>query len=53
MTPSFATLQDIQTATNDVLNGFREMAARAEPDIQPPMMRLIGMHERHSRERAA
>lgn len=43
-------LHDVHTATNDVLKGYREMAERAEPDIQPVIRRLIDMHERHAAE---
>ncbi len=46
-------LHDIHTATNDVLKGYREMAARAEPDIQPVIRRLTELHERHAAEQAA
>ena len=45
-------LHDIHTATNDVLKGYREMSARAEPEIQPVILRLIAMHERHAAEQA-
>lgn len=41
-------LHDIHTATNDVLEGYREMAARAQPDIQPVIHRLIDMHQQHA-----
>lgn len=46
-------LHDIHTATNDVLKGYREMSARAEPDIQSVIRRLTDMHERHAAEQAA
>lgn len=46
-------LHDIRTATNDVLKGYREMSARAEPDIQATIGRLIGLHERHAAEQTA
>lgn len=46
-------LHDIHTATNDVLKGYREMSARAKPDIQTVMSRLTDMHERHAAEQAA
>lgn len=46
-------LHDVHTATNDVLKGYREMASRAEPDIQPIIGRLIDMHEQHAGEQAA
>jgi Domain of unknown function (DUF2383) len=46
-------LHDVHTATNDVLKGYREMSARAEPDIQPVIRRLIDMHERHAAEQEA
>lgn len=43
-------LHDIHTATNDVLKGYREMAARAEPEIQTVIHRLTDLHERHAAE---
>jgi Domain of unknown function (DUF2383) len=46
-------LHDIHTATNDVLKGYREMSARAEPEIQMVIRRLSHMHERHAAEQAA
>ena len=46
-------LHDVHTATNDVLKGYREMAARAEPDIQAIIQRLIDMHQRHASEQEA
>lgn len=46
-------LHDIHTATNDVLKGYREMASRAQPDIQPVVSRLIDLHQRHADEQAA
>lgn len=46
-------LHDIHTATNDVLKGYREMSARAEPDIQPVVQRLVDVHERHAAEQQA
>lgn len=46
-------LHEIHTATNDVLKGFREMSARAEPDIQMVLRRLTEMHDRHAAEQAA
>jgi len=52
-TQAIDTLHDIHTATNDVLKGYREMAARAEPDIQSTIRRLTEMHERHSAEQSA
>jgi tryptophan 2,3-dioxygenase len=45
-------LHDIHTATNDVLRGYREMSARAEPEIQSVIGRLTEMHERHATEQA-
>ena len=47
------TLHDIHTATNDVLKGYREMQARAQPDIQAVIARLTDMHQRHAAEQAA
>jgi hypothetical protein len=46
-------LHDIHTATNDVLKGYREMLARAQPDIQAVIHRLTAMHERHAAAQAA
>lgn len=46
-------LHDIHTATNDVLKGYREMSARAQPEIQMVLRRLTEMHERHAAEQAA
>lgn len=46
-------LHDVHTATNDVLKGYREMAARAEPEIQAVIRRLTEMHDRHAAEQAA
>ena len=52
-TQAIDALHDIHTATNDVLKGYREMSARAEPDIQPVIHRLIEMHDRHAAEQAS
>ena len=41
-------LHDVHTATNDVLKGYREMLARAQPDVQAVIHRLTQMHERHA-----
>ncbi len=46
-------LHDIHTATNDVLTGYREMSARAEPEIQTVIRRLTDLHERHAAEQEA
>jgi Domain of unknown function (DUF2383) len=46
-------LHDVHTATNDVLTGYREMSARAQPDIQPVIDRLTEMHTLHAGEQAA
>jgi rubrerythrin len=46
-------LRNARTATNDVLKGYREMAARAEPEIQTVIRRLTELHERHAAEKAA
>ena len=43
-------LHDARTATNDVLEGYGELAERAEPEIQSVIHRLKGMHERHAVE---
>ena len=47
---SIEALHDIHTATNDVLKGYREMSARAEPEIQAVISQLTGMHTRHASE---
>ena len=46
-------LHDIHTATNDVLKGYREMEARAEPEIQTVIRRLTDLHQRHRAEQEA
>jgi hypothetical protein len=46
-------LHDIHTATNDVLKGYHELCARAQPEIQEPIRRLTVLHERHAAEQAA
>lgn len=46
-------LHDIHTATNDILTGYREMSDRAKPEIQPVVLRLIDMHQRHASEQHA
>jgi hypothetical protein len=46
-------LHVVHTATNDVLKGYSEMSARAEPDIQSVIRRLTEMHKRHAAEQAA
>lgn len=43
-------LHDIHTATNDVLQGYREMTARAEPEIQSVIRQLTDMHQQHASE---
>ena len=52
-TRAIAALHDIHTATNDILEGYREMSARAEPDIRAVVARLTQMHEQHSAAQAA
>jgi len=52
-TQAIDALHDIHTATNDVLKGYREMSARAEPDIQAVIRRLSELHERHAAEQSA
>lgn len=52
-TRAIEALHDIHTATNDVLKGYREMAQRAAPDIQPVIRRLTDLHERHASEQQA
>jgi len=46
-------LHDIHTATNDVVKGYREMQARAQPEIQTVIRRLSEMHQRHASEQEA
>lgn len=46
-------LHDVHTATNDVLKGYSEMSARAQPDIQTVIHRLTEMHQRHASEQVA
>jgi uncharacterized protein (TIGR02284 family) len=46
-------LHDIHAATQDVLKGSREMAARAEPEIKTVIQRLTDMHQRHASEQGA
>lgn len=52
-TAATAALQDVHTATNDVLEGYREMARRAQPDVRPVIDRLVALHQRHAGEQAA
>lgn len=52
-TQTIDAMHDVHTATNDVLKGYREMAARAQPDIQAVIRRLIDMHEQHAAEQEA
>ncbi len=47
------TLLDIHTATHDVLKGYREMVARAKPDVESVIRRLTEIHERHAAEQHA
>ena len=42
-TQAIDALHDVHTATNDVLKGYREMSARAKPDIQAVIRRLTDM----------
>ena len=46
-------LHDIHTATHDILNGYSEMLARAEPEVHGLILRLTEMHEKHAEEQAA
>lgn len=46
-------LHDVHTATNDVLKGYREMSARAEPEIKDVIRRLTELHQRHAAEQEA
>lgn len=52
-TSTTSALHGIHTATNDVLKGYREMSARAEPEIRNVIARLTEMHERHAAEQEA
>jgi hypothetical protein len=52
-TTAIDALHDVHTATNDVLKGYREMSARAKPEIQLVIGRLTEMHEQHAAEQAA
>ena len=52
-TASIQALHEVHTATNDVLTGYGELAARAEPEIKPVILQLTEMHERHREEQAA
>ena len=49
-TAAIEALHDVHTATNDVLKGYREMQARAQPDIQAVIRRLTDMHQQHAAE---
>lgn len=46
-------LHDIHTATDDILKGYREMLARAEPEVHGLILRLTEMQEKHAEEQAA
>lgn len=52
-TESIDALHDIHSATNDVLKGYREISARAEPEIQSVIHRLTDLHDRHAAEKSA
>jgi uncharacterized protein (TIGR02284 family) len=52
-TTAIDALHDVHTATNDVLKGYREMSARAKPEIQLVIRQLSEMHEQHAAEQAA
>ena len=52
-TEAIDALHDVHTATNDVLKGYREMSARAEPDIKDVIRRLTDLHQRHAAEQEA
>ena len=52
-TGAIEALHDVHTATNDVLNGYREMEQRAQPEIQAVIRRLTDMHQRHATEQQA
>ncbi len=46
-------LHDVHTANNDVLKGYLELSARAEPEIKGVIGRLTDLHQRHASELAA
>jgi uncharacterized protein (TIGR02284 family) len=52
-TTAIEALHNVHTGTNDVLKGYREMKARAEPDIQAVIGRLTNLHEQHASEQEA
>ena len=52
-TQAIDALHYVHTATNDLLKGYREMSARAEPDIQTVIRRLTALHEHHAAEQVA
>jgi hypothetical protein len=52
-TPAIDALHEVHTATNDVLTGYREMSARAQPEVAPVIKRLTALHERHAAQQAA
>ena len=41
-------LHQVHTATNDVLEGYRTMLERAEPEIKGIISELTAMHARHA-----
>lgn len=41
-------LHQVHTATNDVLEGYRTMLERAEPEIRATISDLTEMHSRHT-----
>lgn len=52
-TSSIDELHDIHTATHDILKGYSELLARAEPAVQGLILRLTELHEKHAEEQAA
>lgn len=52
-TAATAALQQVHTATNDVLEGYQEMASRAQPDVRPVIDQLVALHQRHAGAQAA
>lgn len=52
-TSAIDALHDIHTATNDILQGYREMGERAQPEIQAVIQRLTSLHAAHATEQTA
>ena len=41
-------LHQVRTGISDVLDGYRTLSERAEPEIQPVVQTLNDMHHRHA-----